>query len=76
VKFLSKVDRLAELFEALDTDEGGEAVNYKRLFLEHDDDYNQGMTAETIRSQHLSERLEYLQVKMLVLIGFEGVLGL
>eukprot|EP00775_Hariotina_reticulata_P003750 gene3750-4008_t len=56
-----KVDRLAELFEALDTDEGGEAVNYKRLFLEHDDDYNQGMTAETIRSQHLSERLEYLQ---------------
>ncbi|WIA09549.1 hypothetical protein OEZ85_008944 [Tetradesmus obliquus] len=54
------VDRLAELFEALDTDEPGEALRYPGLFSD-DDEMNQGMTAETIRSQHLAERLEYLQ---------------
>lgn len=56
-----QVDRLAEILEALDTDEPGDALHYVRLFSD-DDDLNQGLTAEIIRSQHLTERLEYLQV--------------
>jgi hypothetical protein len=52
---------LAEVLEALDTDEPGDALHYVRLFSD-DDDLNQGLTAEIIRSQHLTERLEYLQV--------------
>lgn len=56
-----KVERLDEIFDALDTDEAGDAVHYTRLF-DDDDLYNQGMFAEIIRSQHLTERLEMLQV--------------
>lgn len=55
------MERLAEVLEALDTDEPGEALHYVRLFSD-DDDLNQGLTAEIIRSQHLTERLEFLQV--------------
>lgn len=58
----SQVDRLSEIFEALDTDESGDAVHYSTLFTD-DDDMNQGMTAETIRGQHLQERLEFMQVR-------------
>lgn len=57
-----QVDRLAELLEALDTDEAGDALHYSCLFSD-DDELNQGMTAEIIRSQHLAERLEFLQVR-------------
>lgn len=49
------------MLEALDTDEPGEALHYAHLFSD-DDDLNQGLTAEIIRSQHLTERLEFLQV--------------
>jgi hypothetical protein len=49
------------VLEALDTDEPGEALHYANLFSD-DDDLNQGLTAEIIRSQHLTERLEFLQV--------------
>lgn len=49
------------MLEALDTDEPGEALHYANLFSD-DDDLNQGLTAEIIRSQHLNERLEFLQV--------------
>lgn len=58
---LLQVERLAEVLEAVDTDEPGEALHYARLFSD-DDDLNQGLTAEIIRSQHLTERLEFLQV--------------
>ena len=57
-----QVDRLAEVLEALDTDEAGDALHYSCLFND-DDEFNQGMTAEIIRSQHLAERLEFLQVR-------------
>jgi len=56
-----QVDRLDELHEALDTDEPGNAVHYASLFSD-DRDLNQGMLAETIRGQHIAERLEFLQV--------------
>lgn len=49
------------MLEALDTDEAGDAVHYTFLFA-NDDQFSQGMTAEIIRSQHLAERLEMLQV--------------
>jgi hypothetical protein len=53
------------VYEALDTDEPGDALHYPGLFSD-DDDLNQGMTAEIIRSQHLAERLEYLQVRQIL----------
>lgn len=56
-----QVERLAEVLEALDTDEPGDALHYSCLFSD-DDEMNQGLTAEIIRSQHLTERLEFLQV--------------
>jgi hypothetical protein len=61
------------VYEALDTDEPGDALHYPGLFSD-DDDMNQGMTAEIIRSQHLAERLEYLQVRCALLyeIVFEA----
>lgn len=59
-----QVDRLSEIFEALDTDESGDAVHYTALFDDDEDDMNQGMTAETIRGQHLQERLEFMQVRL------------
>lgn len=62
-RFTPQVDRLSEIFEALDTDESGEAVHYSALFADDDVDMNQGMTAETIRGQHLQERLEFMQVR-------------
>ncbi len=55
-----QVERLDELFEALAADELGEAVHYSSMF-DDDPNLNQGMLAETIRSQHLTERLEYLK---------------
>jgi hypothetical protein len=58
---LPQVDRLSEVYEVLDTDEPGDALHYPGLFSD-DDELNQGMTAEIIRSQHLAERLEFLQV--------------
>ena len=48
-------DRLEELYEAVDADEGGEAVNYRRLF-DEDEDMNQGVFAETIQQQYLQVR--------------------
>ncbi|KAF6260393.1 hypothetical protein COO60DRAFT_1637651 [Scenedesmus sp. NREL 46B-D3] len=54
------VDRLSEVYGALDTDQPGDALHYPGLFCD-DDDLNQGMTAEILRSQHLAELLEYLQ---------------
>lgn len=62
---LLQVDRLAEIFEALDTDDAGDALHYSVMFID-DDDLNQGMTAETIRAQHLQERLEFMQVRAVV----------
>jgi hypothetical protein len=56
-----KMERLEELFDALDTDEPGEAVHYTLLF-EDDNELSQGMLAETLKSQHLTERLEMMQV--------------
>jgi hypothetical protein len=56
------VDRLAEVLEALDTDEPGDALRYSCMFSD-DDELNQGLTAEIIRSQHLTEQLEFLQVR-------------
>ncbi|GIM02833.1 hypothetical protein Vretimale_7667 [Volvox reticuliferus] len=53
--------RFQEVQEALDADcPDSEAVMYRRLF-DTDQDLNQGVFAETIRTQHLEERLEGLQ---------------
>ncbi len=59
----AQMERLAELFEAIDADEPGDALHYARLFADTDDDLNQGATAEALRSQHLRERLEFLQAR-------------
>ena len=64
-----KMERLEELFDALDTDEPGEAVHYTLLF-EDDNELNQGMLAETLKSQRLTERLEMMQVA-----GIAGLKG-
>ena len=37
-------------------------VSYNRLF-DDDDDMNQGICVECFRSQHLNERLDFLQVR-------------
>jgi hypothetical protein len=50
------------VLEALDTDEPGDALHYSCLFSD-DENLSQGLTAEIIRSQHLTERLEFLQVR-------------
>lgn len=50
------------MLEALDTDEPGDALHYSCLFSD-DENLSQGLTAEIIRSQHLTERLEFLQVR-------------
>jgi hypothetical protein len=50
------------VLEALDTDEPGDALHYTGLFSD-DENLSQGLTAEIIRSQHLTERLEFLQVR-------------
>lgn len=50
------------MLEALDTDEPGDALHYTGLFSD-DENLSQGLTAEIIRSQHLTERLEFLQVR-------------
>ncbi|EFJ41312.1 hypothetical protein VOLCADRAFT_98724 [Volvox carteri f. nagariensis] len=53
--------RFEELLEALDTEwSGSETIMYRRLF-DADRDLNQGVFAETIRTQHIEERLEALQ---------------
>jgi hypothetical protein len=51
------------VLDALDTDEPGEALHYSALFSEAED-LGQGMTAELIRCQHLTERLQFLQVRV------------
>lgn len=53
---------LVQVLEALDTDSPGELVQYRRLF-DDDGDLNQGVFAETIRQQHLGEKLEHYQVR-------------
>lgn len=59
--FSSKSEaQMNELFDALDSDEPREMVNYNRLF-DDDSDLNQGVFAETLRQQHLNERLSFYQ---------------
>ncbi|KAG2494635.1 hypothetical protein HYH03_007153 [Edaphochlamys debaryana] len=55
-----KPTRIEEVLEALDTDCPADTVQYRRLF-DDDGDLNQGIFAETIRTQLLAERLEQLQ---------------
>ncbi|KAF5826652.1 hypothetical protein DUNSADRAFT_2449 [Dunaliella salina] len=59
--FYNKTEhQLVELFDALDSDEPRELVNYFRLF-DSDNDLNQGVFAETIRQQHLNEQMAFYQ---------------
>ncbi|KAL3145195.1 Translin-associated factor X-interacting protein 1 [Trebouxia sp. C0010 RCD-2024] len=51
-------DRHDELMQALDEDQPGSKVIYKKLF-EEDREYNQGEFAEAVRDQFLNERIEY-----------------
>ncbi|GLI63263.1 hypothetical protein VaNZ11_006167 [Volvox africanus] len=61
--------RFREVLEALDADcPDSEAVRYRRIF-DTDQDLNQGVFAETIRTQHLEERLERLQAIEDALMG-------
>ncbi|KAL0021015.1 hypothetical protein WJX77_006994 [Trebouxia sp. C0004] len=51
-------ERHDELMQALDEDQPGSKVLYKKLF-EEDREYNQGEFAEAVRDQFLNERIEY-----------------
>ncbi|KAG2499098.1 hypothetical protein HYH03_003281 [Edaphochlamys debaryana] len=52
--------QLSDLFDALDDEDAHEMVQYARLF-EDDTDLNQGVFVETLRQQHLHNRLDWLQ---------------
>lgn len=63
--FTGKSDeRLAEIFDALDNDQPAPLIDYTVLFSETVD-CEQSLFAETIKGQHLAERIEYLQVSVL-----------
>lgn len=51
--------RFDEVLQALDGDEPGPNVEWKKLF-EEDREFNQGSFAECIRDQYLKERMEFI----------------
>ena len=51
--------RFDEVLQALDGDEPGQNVEWKKL-LEEDREFNQGSFAECIRDQYLKERMEFI----------------
>jgi hypothetical protein len=50
--------RFDEMMQALDTDQPGETVEWKKVF-DEDREFNQGEFAETLRDQFLQERIDY-----------------
>jgi hypothetical protein len=50
--------RFDEALQALDQDQGGDAVEWRKIF-EEDREYNQGEFAECVRDQFLQERIEF-----------------
>ena len=50
--------RFDEALQALDADQAGEVVEWKKVF-EEDREYNQGEFAETVRDQFLEERIDF-----------------
>ncbi|KAI3438406.1 hypothetical protein D9Q98_000838 [Chlorella vulgaris] len=52
--------RFDELMQAMDEDQEGEAVEWRKVF-EEDREFNQGEFAECIRDQFLQERVEYFK---------------